>query len=60
MIRNNMNEQKEEIIWFARYCLKNAKIKGQSRKERLSWITLAHEEIKQLKKINRIIKRNNK
>lgn len=60
MIRNSVNEQKEEIIWFVRYCLKNAKIKEQSRKERLSWITLAHEEIKQLKRINRIIKRNNK
>lgn len=60
MIRNSVNEQKEEIIWFAHYCLKNAKIKEQSRKERLSWITLAHEEIKELKKINRIAKRKNK
>lgn len=60
MIKSSVYEQKEEIIWFIRYCLKNAKIKEQSRKERLSWITLAHEEIKELKKINRIAKKKNK
>lgn len=54
---NNLYEQRQESIWYIDYCLKNAKIKEQSKKDKLSWLSIAHEEIKEVKKLNRLIKK---
>ena len=49
-----LQKQKEESVWLVRYFLSNAKNNEQTKKERLAWISLAHDEIKELKRINRL------
>lgn len=52
--KDSLQKQREESLWLVRYYLSNARSNESARKERLAWISLAHDEIKELKRINRL------